>query len=141
MVLDQMITIPGTPMKIGLDPIMGLLPIGGDVLGVVLSGYIIFESARLGISRATLGRMVLNVIIDGLVGVIPVLGDFFDFAWSANTYNIQLLEESLKSPSQKNIADRWFILSILIGLLLLTIVLITVPVILINIVWRALTGG
>lgn len=139
--LENMITIPGTQVGIGLDPIIGLIPIGGDVLGVILSGYIIVESARLGVPRATLGRMLLNVLVDGLVGLIPVLGDFFDVAWRANTYNIKLLEESLKFPSQKKKADRWFIFGILVGLLLLAIVLVAFPMILISMLWKALTGA
>jgi hypothetical protein len=139
--LENLITIPGTQIGIGLDPIIGLIPIGGDILGVFLSGYIILESARLGASRATLGRMLLNVIIDGLVGLIPVLGDFFDVTWRANTYNIKLLEESLKFPSQKKKADTWFIFGVLVGLLLLAIVLVAFPVILINMLWKALTGN
>ncbi|MEH2382919.1 MAG: DUF4112 domain-containing protein [Nostoc sp.] len=139
--LDNVITIPGTKIGFGLDPILGLIPIGGDFLGVMFSSYIILEAARLGVSRATLGKMVLNVIVDGLVGAIPVLGDLFDFAWTANSYNIKLLEEYLKFPSQQRSADRWFIFAVLVGLLLTSIVLVALPVILIRMLWNALTGG
>ncbi|MEH1906965.1 DUF4112 domain-containing protein [Nostoc sp.] len=139
--LDNVITIPGTKIGFGLDPIIGLIPIGGDFLGVMFSSYIILEAARLGVSRATLGKMVLNVIIDGLVGAVPVLGDLFDFAWTANSYNIKLLEEYLKFPGQQRSADRWFIFAVLAGLLLISIVLVALPVILIRILWNALTGG
>ncbi|MEH2315672.1 DUF4112 domain-containing protein [Nostoc sp.] len=139
--LDNVITIPGTKIGFGLDPILGLIPIGGDFLGVMFSSYIILEASRLGVSRATLGKMVLNVIIDGLVGAVPILGDLFDFAWTANSYNIKLLEEYLKFPSQQRSADRWFIFAVLAGLLLISIVLVALPVILIRILWNALTGG
>ncbi|MBN3895463.1 MAG: DUF4112 domain-containing protein [Nostoc sp. NOS(2021)] len=138
--LDNIITIPGTKIGFGLDPIIGLIPIGGDFLGVMFSSYIILEAARLGVSRATLGKMVLNVIIDGLVGAVPVLGDLFDFAWTANSYNIKLLEEYLKFPSQQKSADRWFIFAVLAGLLLISIILVALPVILIRMLWNALTG-
>ncbi|MEH1937205.1 MAG: DUF4112 domain-containing protein [Nostoc sp.] len=139
--LDNIITIPGTKIGFGLDPIIGLIPIGGDFLGVMFSSYIILEAARLGVSRATLGKMVLNVIIDGLVGAVPVLGDLFDFAWTANSYNIKLLEEYLKFPSQQKSADRWFIFAVLAGLLLISIVLVALPVILVRMLWNALTGN
>jgi hypothetical protein len=139
--LDNVTTIPGTKIGIGLDPIIGLIPIGGDFLGVMFSSYIILEAARLGVSRATLGKMVFNVIVDGLVGSVPVLGDFFDFAWTANSYNIKLLEEYLKFPSQQRSADRWFIIALLTGLLLVSIILVALPVILIRTLWNALTGG
>ena len=138
--LDNVITIPGTKIGFGLDPIIGLIPIGGDFLGVMFSSYIILEAARLGVSRATLSKMVLNVIIDGLVGAVPVLGDLFDFAWTANSYNLKLLEEYLKFPSEQRSADRWFIFAVLAGLLLISIVLVALSVILIRILWNALTG-
>ncbi|MCC5665568.1 DUF4112 domain-containing protein [Nostoc sp. CHAB 5784] len=139
--LDNVITIPGTQIGFGLDPIIGLIPIGGDFLGIMFSSYIILEAARLGVSRATLGKMVLNVIVDGLVGAVPVLGDFFDFTWRANTNNIKLLEDYLKFPSQQKSADGWFIFGVLVGLLLIAIVLVALPVIVIRMLWNALTGG
>ncbi|MEA5620069.1 DUF4112 domain-containing protein [Cronbergia sp. UHCC 0137] len=139
--LDHLITIPGTKIGIGLDPIMGLIPIGGDILGMILSGYIILEAARLGVSKTTLGKMILNIIIDALVGAIPVLGDFFDVAWTANSYNLNLLEASLRDPNRKNKADKWFILAIIAGLLLITIVLVALPVIIISMISKALIGN
>lgn len=139
--LDNVITIPGTQIGFGLDPILGLIPIGGDFLGIMFSSYIILEAARLGVSRATLGKMVLNVIVDGLVGAVPVLGDFFDFTWRANTNNIKLLEDYLKFPSQQKSADGWFIFGVLVGLLLIAIVLVALPVILVRMLWNAFTGG
>jgi hypothetical protein len=139
--LDNIITIPGTQIGVGLDPIIGLLPIGGDALGLILSFYIIMEAAQLGVPVATLGRMVMNVIVDSLVGAIPMLGDLFDFAWRANNYNIILLEAALKSPHQNQKADNSFILIFSIGLFLLAIVLISIPVILIRILWQIFTGS
>lgn len=140
-VLDKAITIPGTKVSVGLDPILGLVPVGGDVLTLVFSGYIILEAAKLGASKATLGRMILNLIIDSLVGSLPVAGDLFDFAWKSNEYNIKLLEEHLKSPRSTQKADTWFVLAVGFGLLLIGIVLITIPVVLISVLWRVLTGA
>ena len=99
------------------------------------------EAAQLGVPVATLGRMVMNVIVDSLVGAIPMLGDLFDFAWRANNYNIILLEAALKSPHQNQKADNSFILIFSIGLFLLAIVLISIPVILIRILWQIFTGS
>ncbi|MBW4675673.1 MAG: DUF4112 domain-containing protein [Desmonostoc geniculatum HA4340-LM1] len=138
--LDNAITIPGTQVGIGIDPILGLIPVGGDFLGIMFSCYIILEAARLGVSRPSLGRMVVNVIIDGLIGAIPILGDFFDIAWTANNYNLKLLEEHLKFPTQQKSADKWFIIALLVGLLLISIVLVALPVILIRMLWNAFTG-
>jgi hypothetical protein len=140
-VLDNAITIPGTQVGIGLDPILGLIPVAGDVLGLIASIYIIIESARLGVSRATLGRMVVNIIIDAVVGAIPMLGDLFDFAWKANTYNIKLLEDYLQSPGEKKKVDQMFIIALCAGLFLLAIVLVALPVIIIRMLWNSLTGS
>jgi Domain of unknown function (DUF4112) len=128
--LDKAVVIPGTEVGIGLDPILGLIPGGGDFLGVMLSAYIVLEAARLGAPRATLGRMTVNIIMDGILGAVPVLGDFFDLAWTANTHNIKLLEEYLKFPGQRKKADWWFIAGILLVLLVVAIALVALPVIL-----------
>ncbi|TAF10565.1 MAG: DUF4112 domain-containing protein [Nostocales cyanobacterium] len=140
-VLDNAITIPGTQVGIGLDPILGLIPVGGDVLGSIFSIYIIIESARLGVSRSTLGKMIINMIIDSLVGAVPMLGDLFDFAWKANISNLKLLEDHLQSPGEKKKADQVFMIALFAGLFLLAIVLIALPVILIGRLWKAVTGS
>jgi hypothetical protein len=93
--LDNSIPIPGTGYKIGLDPIIGLIPGIGDLLGAVLSGYIILEAARAEVPAFTLARMLVNVGVDTLVGAVPALGDVFDAAWKSNTKNVALLERHL----------------------------------------------
>ncbi|WP_083468769.1 DUF4112 domain-containing protein [Nostoc piscinale] len=110
-VMDKAITIPGTEVSVGLDPLLGLLPVGGDVLGLIFSSYIILEAARLGAPKATLGRMILNIIIDSLVGSLPVAGDLFDFAWKSNEYNLKLLEEHLKIPGNTKKSRYWVCIS------------------------------
>lgn len=128
--LDKVITVPGTQLSIGLDPILGLIPVGGDFLGVMLSGYIVLEAARLGAPASTLSRMVLNIIIDGLVGAIPIVGDLFDVGWKANEYNIRLLEDHLRFPSQRKSADKWFVFAVMIVLLIVAIGLVALAVML-----------
>jgi hypothetical protein len=93
--LDNAIPIPGTSWKIGLDPIVGLIPGIGDLISAVLSGYIILEAARADIPTLTLAKMLGNVGIDTLVGAVPALGDVFDAAWKSNTRNVALLERHL----------------------------------------------
>ena len=88
--LDDSIRLPGTKFKIGLDPIIGVLPVAGDAVAAALSGYIVLESARLGVSYLTLLRMLANVGVDFAVGSVPVVGDIFDVAWKANVRNLQL---------------------------------------------------
>jgi hypothetical protein len=100
--LDNAIPIPGTGWKIGLDPIVGLIPGIGDLIGAVLSGYIILEAARADVPAFTLTRMLLNVGVDTLLGAVPAVGDVFDAAWKSNTKNVALLERHLERDATKS---------------------------------------
>lgn len=93
--LDSSISVPGTTWKFGLDPIIGLIPGIGDLIGAVISGYIILEAVHAEIPTLTLARMLGNVGIDTLLGAVPALGDVFDAAWKSNTMNVALLERHL----------------------------------------------
>ncbi|NET31507.1 MAG: DUF4112 domain-containing protein [Cyanothece sp. SIO1E1] len=117
-ILDNAIPIPGTRYRIGLDPILGLIPGGGDVLGAILSIYIVIEAARFGLPRATLIRMVFNLLLETVVGALPILGDIFDVAWKANARNMTLLETHLANPHPNQAADRRFLTLLLAGLAL-----------------------
>jgi hypothetical protein len=90
-VLDRSIPIGGG-WRIGLDPLLGLIPAVGDWLGAVASLYIVYEAARLGIPVAILLRMLGNIAIETVLGLVPVIGDLFDFAWQANMRNLRLVE-------------------------------------------------
>lgn len=91
--LDEQFTVPGTKFRFGLDPIINLLPIAGDAAGFVLSAALVLTMAKHGVSRKVLILMVLNVLIDGLIGAIPFVGQVFDFYYKANTRNINLLKQ------------------------------------------------
>lgn len=89
--LDNAFAIPGTRFRIGLDGILGLIPGIGDATGAVLSTYLIFQAARLGLPVSTLLRMVGNVALETVVGAVPIVGDIFDIVWKANIRNMALL--------------------------------------------------
>jgi hypothetical protein len=93
--LDNAIPIPGTRWRFGFDAIVGLIPVVGDLMGGLLSGYIILEAARAEVPTLTLARMLVNVGIDTVVGSVPALGDLFDAAWKANIKNVELLERHI----------------------------------------------
>ena len=97
--LDDWLRIPGTRYRIGLDGLIGLIPGLGDVIGTLLSAYILFEAIQLGAPTTLLLRMAGNIALETLVGVIPILGDIFDFAWKANRKNADLLDAYLRSSS------------------------------------------
>lgn len=118
-VLDEAIRIPGTNIRIGLDALFGLLPVGGDVAGGLFSGIIILQAARAGAPTPVLGRMLANVAIDVVLGAIPLIGDVFDVAWRANTRNVRLLESWRQQPASTKRASVITVAGILVALLLL----------------------
>ncbi|MDL5362118.1 DUF4112 domain-containing protein [Halalkalicoccus sp. NIPERK01] len=93
--LDEAVTIPGTNYRVGLDPLLGIVPVGGDAIGTVISLYIIGEAARVGVSKSTLAVMIGLVAADAVIGSIPVLGTLFDAVWKANKWNVSLLKREL----------------------------------------------
>jgi len=89
--MDSCIELPGTNKRIGLDPLIGLVPVAGDVISTAVSLYIVWEGHRLGASRTQVASMLGNVAIDLVGGAIPVVGDLFDFAFTANRRNLRIL--------------------------------------------------
>jgi hypothetical protein len=135
--LDNAIPIPGTTYRIGIDPLLGLLPGAGDILGAGLSAYIVLEAARFGLPRATLARMAFNIASETALGSLPVLGDFFDATWKANTRNIALLETHLDRPRPNQATNWWFLILLLTGLMVFVIGLVVLGVLLFERLLRA----
>jgi hypothetical protein len=115
--LDSSIPIPGTRFSIGLDALIGLVPFLGDLVGVLLSSYIVGEAARLGASRSVLARMVFNVAVEGLTGLVPLAGDVFDAAWKANQRNVRLLGAWLEHPARAERSSALFVIGLGLALL------------------------
>ena len=119
--LDSGIRIPGTQLRFGLDPLIGLIPGVGDAAGAVLAGWILVEAIRLGASRATLVRIAGNIALDAGLGAVPLIGDIFDFAWKANVRNVTLLERHLRDPARAMRADRSFVAFVIGGITVVTL--------------------
>jgi hypothetical protein len=117
--LDDAVGVPGTRLRFGLDPLLGLVPGAGDVAGALLSTYVLLVAARHGAPRSVLLRMLANIGIDGMVGTIPVVGDLFDVGWKANRRNLTLLERHLAAPGEARRASRGFFVMLVLLLVLL----------------------
>ena len=98
-ILDDGMRLPGTNFRFGIDPIVGILPGGGDAIASLVSLYIVFEASRLDVSRETLVQMLVNIAIDTVGGSVPVLGTLFDAFWKANKRNFELALRDLASDS------------------------------------------
>jgi hypothetical protein len=90
--LDEAFEVPVLGYRIGLDPLIGLVPVAGDAVAALLSMYVVFEGARAGASFPLLFLMTLLVVVDFVVGSLPLVGDLFDAVWKANAWNARLLE-------------------------------------------------
>jgi hypothetical protein len=93
--MDGAFVLPGTNIRLGLDAIIGLVPVAGDLIGGLISSYLIWEARRLGAPKWLIARMMANVVLDTAVGAIPVLGDAFDVMFRANMKNMGLLRRHM----------------------------------------------
>ena len=120
-VLDDLIRIPGTKIGIGIDPLLNLIPIAGDAAGTVMSAYLLVTAVKMSVPKRILARMILNISIDALVGVIPFLGQAFDFVWKANSKNMILLERYAINPSGTAKSSGIAVIVILVSLVLVLV--------------------
>ena len=119
-ILDTMIPIPGTRFRIGLDPLIGLLPGVGDAIANVFGSVILIIAARLGVPRIVLARMGLNVLLNGVIGAIPGIGDLFSAWFRSNVRNVALLLQA-GGPTPSPTTSHW---AFVIGILLATLAMI-----------------
>jgi hypothetical protein len=139
--LDAGVRIPGTNIRFGLDPIIGLIPGIGDSTGAAFGGWILLEAARLGVPRTTLLRIAWNIAVDAVIGAVPFLGDLFDVAWKSNLRNVALLERHALAPGTARKSDTAFVAILLAGVLLLFVALAFMSVAVVSWLVRTLAGN
>ncbi|HSG47182.1 MAG TPA: DUF4112 domain-containing protein [Longimicrobiales bacterium] len=116
-VLDDLIPVPGTSWRVGLDPVLGLIPGVGDWVSWGMGLNLLWSAWQLGAGAGLLLRMSGNLLVDAALGAIPFLGDLFDFAWKANDRNLSLLEAHAADRVRTERASRWVLGGILGGTL------------------------
>lgn len=99
--MDTRYRVPGTSYRFGLDPIISLLPVVGDTASLLISLYPLAEAARAGVRRRVLVRMLANLGLDWLAGLVPLIGVIPDAWYKANTRNLRLLEKELGNETQR----------------------------------------
>ena len=119
--LDQAFRIPGTNVRFGWDVIVGLVPGLGDLSSPLFGVLILVQAYRSGVPRLVQARMVINAIVDAMLGLIPGLGNVADIFWRANTWNMRLLERHARPGVPHTRADAWFVWTIVIVLLLMAV--------------------
>jgi hypothetical protein len=98
--MDSAFPIPGTNRTVGLDALLGLVPVLGDLVATALSSYIIWEARQLGLPAWKIGRMIGNVAVDATIGAVPLVGDLFDMGFKANQRNVRIVVEHLEKTGR-----------------------------------------
>ncbi len=122
--MDDLVPIPGTSQRLGVDPIIGLIPIVGDVTAAAVGGWVILEAARFGIPRVALARMVVNLTVDLAIALIPHLGDLLDIVSRSNSANLAIFRRHALDPDATTTDHRAFFVGLavlLVGVIWLTV--------------------
>ena len=118
-VMDELIALPNSKFKFGLDPLIGLIPGIGDTASAIVSALVLIQAARRGVPKILLARMSLNILINEIVGIIPGLGDAFSFWFKSNKRNYELLIAHTEKPRSAGISDWLFVIATLAILFLI----------------------
>jgi hypothetical protein len=117
--LDDLVVVPGTNARVGLDPIIGLIPVVGDLVAAVMGAWIVLEASRFRVPGIVLVRMILNTFVDFVIGLIPLLGTVLDFGFKGNRMNLELFHRYALDPGEDTGGHWAFVLgllAILVGL-------------------------
>jgi hypothetical protein len=123
-ILDTTVKIPGTPFYVGLDPLLGLIPGIGDMLANLIGTVILILAARLQVPQIVIARMSLNLLINGTIGAIPILGDLFSIWFRSHARNAELLRRAATQPHQETQQARIYVVCIITGTVLLLLLAI-----------------
>jgi hypothetical protein len=134
--LDQAFRVPGTSVRFGWDAIVGLVPWAGDLLTAFLGGAILIEAHRRDVPRVVQARMLINLALDIVIGLVPFFGDVGDVFWKSNTRNMTLLERHAASPGPAAPGDWWFVWLVLAAVAALA----TLPILMIYWIFGAIPG-
>lgn len=140
LLMDNVLRVPGTNLRFGLDPLLGLLPGIGDTASAIISAVALIQAARSGLPKILLARMSTNILINELVGIIPGIGDAFSFWFKSNARNYELLKHYSATPHRSRKSDWVFVGVILILLFVIVCVGIAVTVLVLILMNRLLSG-
>lgn len=140
-VMDTTIRIPGTSWYIGLDPLLGLIPGIGDVLANLIGTIILGLATRLQLPRIVLARMSLNLLINGTVGAVPIVGDLFSVWFRSHSRNAALLRDAAMKPDRETHTDWFYVGGIIGGTVALLLLMIAFIIWLVYQLWMMVSGG
>lgn len=124
--LDSQFRVPGTSIRFGLDPLIGLIPGIGDFAGLALSLYLVVEAIRIGAGPGVVVRMLGNLLAEFFIGLVPILGDAFDVFWKANNRNARLLRQHIHRKLEPGRRRRPWLSYLLVGVFVVLVVVLFV---------------
>lgn len=139
-ILDKTVKIPGTSLYLGLDPLIGLIPGVGDVLAGLMGTIILGLAARLQIPRIIITRMSVNLLMNGVIGAIPIIGDLFSVWFRSNSRNAELLRQASTQSARVTHGDWAYVVGLIGGTVLLLLGLVVLVLWLVIGLWRAIAG-
>lgn len=139
-IMDEVIRVPGTQFRFGLDPLIGLIPGIGDTSSALVSAFALIQAVRLGVPKVLLMRMALNILVNEVVGVIPVIGDSFSFWFKSNARNYEIIKTHRLGPSPPRRSDWLFVIGVLVFLVVIVCVGIAISFLILGAITRVLLG-
>ncbi|PYL71264.1 MAG: DUF4112 domain-containing protein [Verrucomicrobia bacterium] len=140
LIMDEFLRFPGTKIRFGLDPIIGLLPGIGDVASAIISAVALVHAARCGVPKILLARMAMNILVNEVVGIIPGLGDAFSFWFKSNVRNYELLRRYAAAPERSRRGDWIFLLAVLTLFFIIACVGLFVSLLVLQAIWQLIFG-
>ena len=137
-ILDTTVKIPGTPFYLGLDPLLGLIPGIGDILANLIGTFMLILAARLQVPQIVIARMSLNLLINGTVGAIPILGDLFSIWFRSHARNAELLRRAATQPYRETQQARFYVAGIIGGTVVLLLLAIAAVLWIVVKIWTAI---
>jgi len=137
-ILDTAVKVPGTPFYLGLDPLLGLIPGLGDLLANLIGTAILVLAARLQVPQIVIARMSLNLLINGAVGAIPIVGDLFSIWFRSHARNAELLRRAVTQPYQETQQAMLYVAGIIGGTVVLLLLAITTVLWIVVKLWAAI---
>jgi hypothetical protein len=140
LIMDNLLRVPGTKFRIGLDPLLGLIPGLGDTASAVVSALALVQAARRGLPKIILARMSLNILLNELIGIIPGIGDAFSFWFKSNARNYQILQTHAAGLAKPRRSDWIFVIGVLCVLFLVVCLGLIASFIVLREIARLFTG-
>jgi hypothetical protein len=141
LIMDDLVRVPGTKFRFGLDPLLGLIPGIGDTSSALVSALALIQAVRVGVPKILLARMSLNILINEIIGVVPVIGDAFSFWFKSNARNYEIIKNHRLGSTVPGRSDWLFVIGILVLLFLIVCAGIAISFLVLGAMARLFFGG